>query len=275
MVRWSVVLAATALLASGCLGEEAAPSTAENLELDGTPAALQVLGDEPTALEVWVLDEALYPIPGGRVILPEADRTATTDADGKARFEGLEPGPEIVEVRVVGMVEASALAFVEPRGTTSLNLILQPDPTYIAPAITTIAFEGFIEGTETGFTAGSGDDTFYNDCQCVFQREGEQGIKAHVIEIVWEDSVEKPVGDPREFRFLLDSRESTFDWFVAQGPSPLQVTVPIQAFEHADGPLWELMVYMEEDWVRYQQPFQVFWTTFVETDVPDGWSALD
>ncbi len=251
---------------AGCASPEGEPVAPEPLE---APA---IVGKSPTLLVVWVLDEGLRPLPGAVVAFPEKALTVPLSQLGTAQVEGIEAGPELVRASHVGYFPGQVLADVVDGGTTEIKLILSADPAYIPPRIDVASYQGFIEGTEMEFCCSSGGDTFYMDCQCVFSRDNTPGLRSHVIEVVWDDSIEKPVGEPTRFRMLLETRE-TFDWFIAEGPSPLRVEVPVDAFSSTDTEDYTLYVYPEEDWVHWQQPFEVFWTLFVEQDAPDGWSV--
>ncbi len=238
-------------------------------EPDQVPA---VVGESPTLLVVWVFDDDLLPLREAVVVLPEKRLTMPLGKESAAFVEGIEAGPELVRATNIGYLPGQVLVQVAEGGTTEVKLILSKDPAYIPPRIDVASFQGFIDGTETQICCSSGPDTFYMDCECVFSRDNTPGLRSHVIEIVWEDSLEKPVGDASKFRLLLETTE-TFDWFIAEGPSPLRVEVPADRFSSTDTDNYTLYVYPEEDWVHWQQPFEVFWTMFVERDAPDGWSV--
>ncbi|MEA3136013.1 MAG: Carboxypeptidase regulatory-like domain [Thermoplasmata archaeon] len=134
------------MLFAGC-SDPAAPA-ADDPSATAAPSTMAIVG--------LVQDEAFNPVSGAQVTLRLMDRTATTDAAGAFRFDGLSVSAYLVDVNATGFEPASLTA--EPHaGNASLNFVLLQQ-TSLRPRVTVEHLEGVYQcGFEAVIIPGSCD----------------------------------------------------------------------------------------------------------------------
>ena len=90
-----------------------------------------------------VQDEGFVPVAGAHVALRLTNRTATTDASGGFRFDGLAVSAYLVDVNATGFEDQTLTA--EPRdGNQSVNFVLRK-PTSLRPRTEVTHIRGFLQ----------------------------------------------------------------------------------------------------------------------------------
>lgn len=129
--RWSVPLAALALMLSGC-GDET-PRT-DDVVLVQSGATATVGPDTPVQkgpvgdLKGHVLDEALRPVAGATVRLPGLDLQRRTADDGGFGFVDLLPGPYYLQADAKGFLPLEAVVDIKEASVSQVRVILVREP---------------------------------------------------------------------------------------------------------------------------------------------------
>lgn len=232
------LLLAAALLApllAGCAGGEGDGP----LPVQATPTTGVLRG--------VVVDEAIRPLAGANVTVPQADgtaRNATTGGDGAFAFDGLQPGGYVVRVRKLGYLDAAVSANVtagvdEPE---AVRIVLGAD-VLNAPAIDQFSFNGFLQCSVTALVVRAAvcNPTEFAQPLCVLpvpvctgplanltedrfmavHSVGRQSVRFLQSELVWEPTSQLS----SSLRALPGSRDpddgQVSDYRAFEGPSPL------------------------------------------------------
>ena len=92
-------------------------------------AAAAVRSPDAAAITGLVLDsESSEPLAGATVLLPEQERAAITDSDGRYTLPAVPPGPHHIAVRLMGYAPRTLHALVPREGLLEINVSLRPRP---------------------------------------------------------------------------------------------------------------------------------------------------
>ncbi|HET9252315.1 MAG TPA: carboxypeptidase-like regulatory domain-containing protein, partial [Candidatus Eisenbacteria bacterium] len=73
-------------------------------------------------------EETATPLSGAVVLLPELDRAAGTDDEGRYTLRHVPPGPHHILVRSLGYAPRTLHAIVPPDGQLTIDVTLRPEP---------------------------------------------------------------------------------------------------------------------------------------------------
>jgi hypothetical protein len=127
-------LALAALLVAGCAGPGDAPAS-----VAAGPAAQATM-----SIVGLVQDEDLAAVAGAAVHVRSLDASATTDAAGNFRIDGLLPSAYLVDVAAAGFENATLTAEPTATNNASLNFILSR-PATLRPASEVVHFNGLLQ----------------------------------------------------------------------------------------------------------------------------------
>lgn len=255
------------------------------------------------ALEGVVVDDAIRPVPGVRVVL-DGQANATTGDDGLFRFD-VEPGAHVVRATKAGY--ADAVTQVDVRLAEALplvKLVLLFDASSVAYADLQ-KIEGYVEcGTYTfgsHFAAcGSGNVASFIACAQFGVCEGNVSTDRYitierfdrtptflVVEVAWEStqtfgsslSVWLGSATKEQLQFYP---ETPSVWNITEGPSPLYGTMDSEML--AESGIGKDSWFLSQTFaggaeqaqplelgVVAQQRFQMFLTTFYGYEPPTAW----
>ena len=272
---------------------------------DAAPTAEAGTGAPPgtMALEGVVVDEAIRPLAGVRVLL-DGTQNATTGADGLFRFDA-EPGAHVVRATKVGYADAvTQVTVTTAEGAPVVKLVLLTDSGSV-PFAEVQKIDGYVEcGTRTGssrFAAcGTGNVASFIACAqadvCQGNVTGDRYIVIQwfdrtptflTIEVAW-----TPTQDlGRNLDVWLGSAtkeqlqfypETPSVWNRTAGPSPLYGTMnsTMLAESGIGEDSWFLAQVFAGDagqtgpvglGVVAQQKFEMFFTSFFGYEPPTEW----
>lgn len=129
--RWSIPLAALALVLAGC-GDDA-PRTDDVVVIEsGTTATVgpdtRVEKGPAGDLKGHVLDEALRPVQGAKVVLPGLGLERRTDENGAFAFVDLLPGPYFLQADATGFLPLNATVDVAEATISQVRILLVRAP---------------------------------------------------------------------------------------------------------------------------------------------------
>jgi hypothetical protein len=228
---------ALVLLLAGCSGGGGGAGGDD----DGTPGLAVDAGTG--ALQGVVVDDAIRPIAGAAVAVSgPAERSATTDAEGRFAFDRLAPGSYIVKGSHPIFASAQTTAEVvagdadPPLVRLLLSRLFSQEPFSEA-----IKFDGYIQcGYDTGFLTSQCVNDYTtivvgggvaNQLRSLVDNRGYvtavgPGWQVMVYELLWETSAQ---GTSEEMFFLASffNRTSTDNYGRAAGPSPVSLRLVV------------------------------------------------
>lgn len=212
-----------------------------------------------------VVDEAIRPIQGARVVLPGLDLERTTDRDGSFGFVDLHPGPYFITVNATGYYFAEAVLHVGEDSFTRAKVILTavppPDPYRVMQS-----FEGFTDLSSDPLFGFS----LCNACQFDFYLD-RPGLTGVVLEAVF-DGASSTGG----FYYSFSQENGTYYETIASGSSgnPLRAEVRAEDLPSA-GDRYHLSVEPQSLVPEQSKRFQVYVTAFYNELPPNGWSFVN
>ncbi|HJQ93046.1 MAG TPA: carboxypeptidase-like regulatory domain-containing protein, partial [Candidatus Thermoplasmatota archaeon] len=135
-MRGAVAVLFLCALLAGCSGGPSVPAEVlieskppEEVRSNDTVAAVFTPSPKTRGhIAGVVVDEAIRPIQGARVVLPGLDLTRTTDRDGSFGFVDLHPGPYFITVNATGYFDAEAVLHVGEDEFTRAKVVLTAMP---------------------------------------------------------------------------------------------------------------------------------------------------
>jgi hypothetical protein len=236
-----------------------------------SPADLDVDSNVLGAVSGVVVDEAIRPLANVKVTLVSQAREATSDADGLFAFTDLEPGFYAMTAMLPLYLPTQVTADVVAGQTAKVKVQLAIDPTP-QPYHVTYKHDGYMQAwatiAEYEVQEGLEQAAPLCDCRLNFTPEGKPSTL--VYEAFWEETSPNP--GEFEFYWVVEQPESgaRSEEYCS---SPCQAHIDGDAFEpgvpayaRLDGP---------DEWLVYDQRFQIFLTIFYNGKAPDGWTVLD
>ena len=283
VVEWSVrVVVALALVATtlaGCSEPEAAagPPALELAEVDNSVTRGSISG--------VVVDEAIRPIAGVNLTLLGPQLTVASNEGGQFIFEDLDPGLYTVSAAPLTAADGRLFLGIQTTAevvagqTAKVRMVLPPDPTP-QPYHTIYKWDaydevnaGIVDGGYEIVRTGFANDTLPPLCdQCAFFFHPEGPAHTFLFEAVWEESIEDPTDGETSYYWVLEDVEGEADYSDDYCTSPCYV--PIDATPYANVTTLSISVYPDEDWVAYQQRWQMFMTVWYLAPPPEGWSVV-
>lgn len=263
------VLVVLAVLLAGC-GQSAAPddvviveSTDDvEVESDGTPAVRT--GDG--LLSGVVVDEALHTVAGAVVRLPGMDQEKSTDEEGRFAFNGLWPGPYLLEADAKGFDPVEAVVEVKDDATTQVRVELIRRPSE-DPYHQTLKFEGYAE-LASSWTFGL---TGLDCSPCVFRAMLPDVAEDLIVEATRGSG---NTGSPGATGFDVYIRDDGGRMLASSyEDDPAHVRVPGADLDNAT------TLYVEARPSAFLVPdvgisFEVFVTSFHNGRAPEAWSVM-
>lgn len=233
----TLALAVVLPLLAGCSGTGGGGAADAEVEATATTGVLRGV----------VVDEAIRPLLGVNVTVPMADGTTIsrmTADDGLFAFDGLPPGPYVVNARKLGFLDASVAANVTAGVDVPDSVrVLMPADVLNTPAIDQYSFDGFLQCSATAFYARAAACNPDEAAQPLCQLPGEpctngpanlttdefmavhtvarQSVRFLQSEMVWEATQQGSAS----LRALPGSRDPASgeinDYQPFEGPSPL------------------------------------------------------
>ncbi len=262
------------ILLAGCAGTR--EGTSEGAKGNSSDAAHPAVSTSTGAIAGVVVDEAIRPLANVSVSLEAAELVALTDAAGLFAFEGLAPGSYVLTANATaGFLAAQTTVAVQAGKVAKTRIVLPTDPTP-RPHHTTLSFDGFEEAGDGHFSwtvdyvQALINQSLVRTCTCYFVIEPEGPVETFVIEAVWQDSIPSPAG-PTDYYWGIDTGDA-MNAESGHFASPGRTAVAGEAYDNAAH--IGVGVYTTEEWVTFQQKFEVFVTLFYLTAAPDGWSFV-
>ena len=269
MTRPAVALLVMATVLAGC-GDGPSAATDDIVVVSGQTAtdaptvAPTPKGGEVGHIAGYVVDDALKPVRGARVQVTSLDLVDITDRNGAFEFIDLAPGAYLLRFNATGHQDAESVLDVKADRFTRAKVILHriPPP---EPRIEVQKFQGFAEVTQTGIILVSG----LSECDCTFDLQQEvDDLGATVVEATMEPADNGENG----FWVRLVSQECCTTYSSVSLPNPYWVQIDGTAFDQPDlriyATLWSRPV------PEINKEFEVFVSSFYNTDVPAGYSIL-
>lgn len=273
-----VWLLASLVVLAGCADAPAEDDNSVDLG-DGSSVTFDDVETSDTlgAITGVVVDDTITPAVGVTVRIVNGPVT-TTDEGGVFVFEGLEPGVYFLEVNGTGYGPVQTTADVQAGEVTKMRVIL-PRDTSKQPYHDTRQFAWFdsVGVTLVDFIIDLTDDAFLGDAlpdacdECKFEFESDGAVETFVIEAVWQDQVDHPLG-ATSFYWNLASTEDWGDYEDDYFQSPGVVHVG----DNRWGNITQYTVSMsaDETWITLDQRAEMFVTMFYVDAAPEGWSFV-
>ena len=259
-------------LLAGCSGAPSAPAEVlieskppEEITSNDTAAAVFTPSPKTRGhIAGVVVDEAIRPIEGARVVLPGLDLERTTDRDGSFGFVDLHPGPYFITVNATGYFDAEAVLHVGEDEFTRAKVILaaRPPPT---PYRVLQSFDGYTDLTADPVFGFS----LCNACSFEFYID-RPGLAGVIVEAVLEGST------TGGFSYSFYQDNGSYDESVASGSSGNPLRSEVRAEDLPKGSEHYTLYVEPESLVPEQSKrFQVFVTAFYNEAPPNGWSFVN
>lgn len=225
-----------------------------------------------------IVDPAIRPIGGVDVQIIGHDRATTSNAAGAFGFSGLEPGLYSLQTFAVpGFLPVQASVEVQANAVAKVRMVMPFDPAP-QPYHQTHAFAWYDDSgvVLVDFLLDFADRLFLNDSlpdacdKCFFEFEADSPPDAIILEALWEDSVEPPLG-PSSFYWNVDSPDVA-DYADDYCSSPCRVELPMDIFVGATR--FALSMGGDEGWITLQQEAEIFVTLWYHGLPPEEWSFV-
>jgi hypothetical protein len=271
-------LATLALLLAGCASHAGGD---DGVHLgDGSMVALKdvAVGEATGSITGVVVDEAIRPVAGANVT-GQGTAATRTDAQGLFTLAGLQPGLHTLRVNATGFLAVQSTAEVKAGEVAKVRVVLPADLTP-KPYHTTLKFDAYDEvgqGT-VDFAIDLVARDFANgtippQCdRCYFYFQADSKPATILIEAAWTDSVPDLAENATEYYWSLDGLDSG-DYTSDYCYSPCHAPVPGDTLPKDLS--FGLSISPDEDWVTYEQEWQVFVTLFYREPAPAGWSFIN
>lgn len=267
-----------ALVLSGCQDDPAPKAQGGVFDgLDGAAQATSTTG----AIAGVVVDEAIRPVPQANVTLVSTGGVATTDADGRFTFEGLQPGTYFLDASAHRFAKAQVSADVAA-GEVSTVRILIARLTTVEPYKETLNFRGFVDNY-AGFANFAVEVVAPGTlaCQCAFDIPVNANLTTVVMEALGEVTVPNP-GTPATvpgdayWEVMAggtqgDLRDSAYDEF------PLLKHFDADTFEDDAGSIPESTIGIRITcgvWPCVKLTYDLYVTSWYHEAAPDEWSFV-
>ena len=271
-MRSAGLLGVALLLLAGCSQD---PGSAA-VEL-GDGSQVQLKDADATAsrgaISGVVVDEAIRPVAGALLTLLGPQASATSDENGLFTFERLEPGLYTVAANATGYFPAQTTAEVLAGDVAKVRMVLPLDTTP-KPYHTTLKFDGFVQAgnglVDQAYQLFVKDVTGIDFCTCQFYFQAEAEPETQVIEVTWEPSVQNPTAASSGYWALWDDGSSDYYDDGCDNPCLARVDGGFQPEArnfHTD-------IWLDSDWVQYEQSFTEYVTLFYVAPAPEGWSFI-
>lgn len=271
-MRGAVAVLLLSSLLAGCSGAPSVPAEVlieskppEEVHSNDTVAAVFTPSPKTRGhIAGVVVDEAVRPIPGARVVLPGLDLERTTDRDGSFGFVDLHPGPYFITVNATGYFDAEAVLHVGEDEFTRAKVILtaMPPP---EPFRVQFNFEGYTDLTSDPYIGFP----FCNACDFDFYLD-RPGLQAIVLEAVYDGTVAEGTG----FRYYFyDDEAYYYDGASGSTANPMRVEVRDEDLTPEEDHFW-LSLEPESLVPEQSKRFKVFVTAFYNEPPPAGWSFV-
>jgi hypothetical protein len=270
---WWAALVLAALL-SGCTNG-AQPKTVVPLG-DGSQLELKdatATGDKGSISGVAV-DAAIRPVSHVDITLLGPQIHAATDKDGLFTVDGLEPGLYTLSANATGYLPTQTTAEVKAGETAKVRLVLATDNTP-RPYHNTQKFEGFVQAGnglfDQAYQLFVKDETGVDFCQCQFYYSTDPAWSTQVVEVQWTPSVADPAEPSSGYWAIWD--ENSSDYIDNGCDNPCYGRTEAGNFSK-DATNFHMDVWLDSDWVQYQQKFTVYLTVFYNGEAAKGWSFV-
>lgn len=261
----SALLFLTVILA-GCADKGPAPETGDEDALQVDPS------DGLGAISGVVIDDTITPVAGASVQIIDGPSTVA-DEVGRFAFQDLEPGTYFLLANATGFESIQSQAIVEADKVTYPKIQLPRDVSP-QPYFDSLRHEGFIQMSPGigGFVIEVLAGEYVDLCACNFTFEHMDTVETYVFEVFYEETITGPVPHGGYY-WELWWYEPFVDGQTGYGHNPINVHLDGEFYRGAE--VLEARLTGPDEWISYQQEFEIILTRFHLEPAPEGWSILE